>query len=288
MNAVLSRTLPYLWYPALVTLAVATFSILLTASVPLAVAMYAPAVLSLLAIFWLESRFPARIDWRPTWREMRSDAAFMLIVQVFLPKALIAGCAIILADWMHANAPSSWWPQSWPLPAQIILMVLLVDLMRYWLHRACHRFTLLWRLHEVHHSPELLYTLNTARFHPFEKILHFSLDTVPFLMLGVAAEVMAGYFLLYAVNGFFQHSNLHLRYGWLNYVVGSAETHRWHHARDPKIAACNFSNTTIVWDLVFGTWYLPKNKTIDDIGILDKAYPRGFWAQMMTPFGRKS
>ena len=53
MNTVLSRTLPYLWYPALVTLAVAAFSILLTANLPLAVAMYVPAVLSLLAIFWL-------------------------------------------------------------------------------------------------------------------------------------------------------------------------------------------------------------------------------------------
>ena len=163
-------------------------------------------------------------------------------------------------------------------------MVLAVDFMRYWVHRACHSYMPLWRLHEVHHSPDILYTLNVGRFHPFEKALHFACDSAPFLLLGVASEVLAGYFMLYAVNGFFQHSNLRLRYGWLNYVVGSAETHRWHHARDPKTAACNFGNTTIVWDLLFGTWYLPKEGPVDDIGIMDKAYPKGFWAQMLTPF----
>ncbi|MGH9319287.1 MAG: GH3 family domain-containing protein, partial [Vicinamibacteria bacterium] len=69
-----------------------------------------------------------------------------------------------------------------------------------------------------------------------------------------------------------------------NYIVGSAETHRWHHARDPKRAYCNFGNTTIVWDLLFGTWYLPKGQPVGDIGIMDKSYPKGFWAQMLTPF----
>jgi hypothetical protein len=103
-------------------------------------------------------------------------------------------------------------------------MVITVDLLRYWLHRACHRFHWLWRLHKVHHAPDILYALNVGRFHPVEKALHFCCDTLPFLLLGVAPEVIAGYFLLYSVNGFFQHSNVKLRYGWLNYLVGSAQT----------------------------------------------------------------
>jgi hypothetical protein len=64
--------------------------------------------------------------------------------------------------------------------------------------------------------------------------------------------------------------------------VGSAETHRWHHARDPKDAECNFGNTTIVWDLVFGTFRAPT--PVGDIGIQDRAYPKEFWAQMGAPF----
>jgi sterol desaturase/sphingolipid hydroxylase (fatty acid hydroxylase superfamily) len=250
-------------------------------------AAYAPVVLVAVAIVALEPWVPERLEWRPRRSDVKADAAFMAIVQVALPRALALITALTISAWMHEHAPSTWWPHAWPLAAQIVAMVLIVDLLRYWLHRACHSHHLLWRLHEVHHSPDILYSLNVGRFHPIEKALHFSLDTVPFLLLGVEPAVVSGYFLLYSVNGFFQHSNLRLRYGWLNYVVGSAETHRWHHARDPKAAACNFGNTTIVWDLLFGTWYLPKDQLLHDVGVMDRGYPRGFCAQMTAPFRRR-
>ncbi len=279
-----ARVLPRLWYPLFVTAAVAAYGLLLAAGASPAWASYLPVVVVALAVFALETRYPERLEWRPRRADLKADMAFMAIVQIGLARALAALAVLAISERTHAQAPSALWPHDWPLAGEIVAMVLLVDFMRYWLHRACHRFPLLWRLHEVHHSPDILYSLNVGRFHPLEKSLHTSLDTVPFLLLGVAPEVIAGYFLLYSVNGFFQHSNLHLRYGWLNYVVGSAETHRWHHARDPKTAGCNFGNTTIVWDLLFGTWYLPKDKSLDDIGIMNRAYPKAFWMQMATPF----
>jgi sterol desaturase/sphingolipid hydroxylase (fatty acid hydroxylase superfamily) len=281
-----TRVLSYLWYPCFMTAAVAAFALILASGLPLGVATYLPVLLVAIAILILEQRFPARLAWRPRRPDVEADAAFMAFVQVALPNLLAALAILALSTWAHATAPSQWWPHAWPLAGQVLAMVLAVDLMRYWLHRACHSVPALWRLHEVHHSPELLYALNVGRFHPFEKALHFSLDTVPFLILGVAPEVIGGYFLLYSANGFFQHSNLRLRYGWLNYVVGSAETHRWHHARDPRRARCNFGNTTIVWDLLFGTWYLPERQVVGDIGVIDRSYPKGFLAQMLAPFLR--
>ena len=277
--------IPYLWYPGFMAGAVLAFFVLLASGAPPAAAAYAPAFVAGFAILFLETRFAARDDWRPRREDLAADAAFMALVMVALPRLLALGAVMLVADWRHAEAASVAWPHAWPLAAQILLMVLAVDFVRYWLHRACHRFTPLWRLHEVHHSPDLLYVANVGRFHPLEKALHFSLDTVPFLALGVAPEVMAGYFLLYSINGFFQHCNLRLRYGWLNYVVGSAETHRWHHARDAKDAACNFGNTTIVWDLAFGTWRLPG--PAGDVGIEDRSYPRGFLAQLAAPLRRR-
>jgi sterol desaturase/sphingolipid hydroxylase (fatty acid hydroxylase superfamily) len=259
---------------------------MLSRGTPTAIAAYVPVIVVGVVIVALEWRFPEHLEWRPRRGDIQADAAFMALIQVAVPQALAALAVLALAAWMHARAPAPLWPHDWPLAAQAVLMVLIVDLVRYWLHRACHQHPVLWRLHEVHHSPDILYVLNVARFHPFEKALHFCFDTVPFLLLGVTPEVIACYFLLYSVNGLFQHSNVRLRYGWLNYIVGSAETHRWHHARDPKTAMCNFSNTTIVWDLVFRTWHLPADPTIKDIGITDKTYPKGFWAQMLTPFRR--
>jgi sterol desaturase/sphingolipid hydroxylase (fatty acid hydroxylase superfamily) len=277
----MSRVLPFVWYPAFLALALAAFFALLAHGAAPALAAYAPVIGVGVSILLLETRFAEREDWRPTRADVAADAAFMAVVMVALPRLLAVIAVLALADWRHAEAAGPW-PHDWPLAAQIVLAVLAVDFARYWLHRACHRFTPLWRLHEVHHSPDILYVANVGRFHPVEKVLHFTLDTLPFLALGVAPEVLAGYFLLYSVNGFFQHSNLKLRYGWLNYLVGSAETHRWHHARDPKLAACNFGNTTIVWDVMFGTWRLPGR--VGEVGIPDRAYPQGFLAQMTAPF----
>ena len=280
MNTALSHGL----YPAGLTGAALLFSALLSVGAPLTLASHLPIVLTGVAILLLEQRCFARADWKPHAADLRTDAAFMATVQVVWPSLLAAAVVFALADFRHDAGPDGPWPHEWPLPLQVLTMVLAVDLMRYWLHRACHHFPALWRLHEVHHSPDILYLLNVGRFHPLEKALHFSLDTAPFLLLGVAPEVLAGYALVYSVNGFFQHSNLALRYGWLNYVVGSAETHRWHHARDPKVAACNFGSTTAVWDVLFGTWYLPPGREVGELGIPDRHYPQGFLAQIAAPF----
>ena len=280
------RLAPYLWYPLFAGGAVAAFFWMISTGAPTAIAAYLPVVAVGATIALLEWRFPEHREWRPRRTDIYADAAFMAFVQVVLPQALAALAVFAIAAWVHAHAPSPLWPHHWPLALQALAMLLVIDFTRYWLHRACHRFPLLWRLHEVHHSPDILYVLNVGRFHPFEKALQFSIDNVPFLVLGVAPEVLACYFLLYSVNGLFQHSNVRLRYGWLNYIVGSAETHCWHHARDPRTASCNFSNTTIIWDLVFRTWHLPRDRTIRDIGIPDRAYPKDFWAQMLMPFRR--
>lgn len=278
--------LAYAWYPAILATSIASFGILLSSGWSSIGATYLPITVAGLSIVVLEQCFPERTDWRPARSDVLADVAFLALVQIALARLLAFLATIVLAGWMHEHSKNALWPHDWPLPMQVLCMVLAVDLMRYWLHRACHNYPVLWRLHEVHHSPDLLYTLNVGRFHPLEKVLHFTLDSVPFVLLGVAPEVLAGYFLLYSVNGFFQHSNVKLRYGWLNYVVGSAETHRWHHARDPKTASCNFSNTTIVWDLIFGTWYLPRDRQ-PDVGIPDRQYPKGFLEQMVSPFRRR-
>lgn len=280
----MTRVLPYVWYPLVVTAAIASFAAMLAHDVTLLVALYSTIVLAGVAIVTVEFVTPERADWKPHASDVRTDALYMVVVQIVTPRLLTMLAVVSIARAVH-DPSSGPWPHQWPVAAQTLLMVLAVDFMRYWLHRACHTFSPLWRLHEVHHSPDILYTLNTARFHPVEKLLHFCLDSLPFLLLGVAPQVIAAYFLLYAVNGFFQHSNARIRYGFLNYLVASAETHRWHHARDPKTASCNFSNTTIIWDLLFRTWYLPRNSTLD-VGIMDRSYPRKFWPQMIVPFRR--
>ena len=116
--------------------------------------------------------------------------------------------------------------------------------------------------------------------------LQMVLDSLPFLLMQVDARVLALYYIAYATNGFFQHCNIRLRYGVLNYIVGSAETHRWHHSRIPRESNANYGNTIIIWDLLFGTWYLPRERESTELGLQDAAYPKSFLMLMRAPFRR--
>jgi len=279
------KLLPSWHYPAAIAGAFGLFAALQGAGAPLVVSTYVPILVTAAVITWMELRFPHRGEWLPAKGEVATDLTFMAVVQLALPP--LAGFMFaygLIEPARSLDLPlQSLWPHGWPIWIQGALMVLAVDFLRYWLHRAAHENAALWRLHSVHHSVEQLYWLNTARFHPLEKTLQMMLDSVPFLLMGVDARVLSLYYLAYATNGFFQHSNIRLRYGVLNYIVGSAETHRWHHSREPREANANYGNTVIVWDLVFGTWFLPAGREVGRLGLHDPL-PRSFVGLMKAPF----
>jgi sterol desaturase/sphingolipid hydroxylase (fatty acid hydroxylase superfamily) len=249
---------------------------------------YVPIVIAALTVAGLEMAFPHRAEWRPDGSEFTTDLGFMATVQLAFPPVMgyLFTSALVEPARALGLPTTRLWPHGWPIWIQVVLMILVVDFMRYWLHRAMHEHDGLWRLHAVHHSVARLYWLNTARFHVLEKALQMTADSLPFLLMGVQPIVLSLYYVAYATNGFFQHSNVELRYGVLNYVVGSAETHRWHHSREPREANANYGSTLIVWDVLFGTWFLPATRQVDRLGLHDAGYPKSFLGLMGAPFRR--
>lgn len=288
MASRLRELLPWLHYPLVVTTTFALFAWLRAQGASLVVSTYVPVLIAAGLVTLLELRFPHRSTWRPPLSEVKTDLTFMTVVQLAFPPLLgFVFTYALIGPARALNLPiSALWPHAWPIWIQALLMILTVDFLRYWLHRAAHHSDTLWRLHAVHHSVEQLYWLNTARFHLIEKALQMTLDSVPFLLMAVDPTVLALYYVAYATNGFFQHCNIELRYGVLNYVVGSADTHRWHHSRIPREANANYGNTVIVWDLLFGTWFLPSGRHVQELGLHEADYPKSFAALMRAPFRR--
>lgn len=272
-------------YPASFMFAITAFLWASTHGYPKWVSAYLPVIICAAVVLpMLERLSPYRLDWRPDRREWFTDALYTVVIQIAMPPLLALLVVLGLSELTQPYLYSALWPHHWPLLAQGLLMVLLVDLMRYWVHRFAHTNPILWRLHAVHHSPDKLYWLNTARFHPLEKVLQFCFDSIPFILLGVNEYVLAFYFVCYAVNGFYQHSNVHLRLGLLNYIFSTAELHRWHHSKLLAEANHNYSNTTIVWDIVFGTYYRPHDRQMERAGIQNDRYPMRFGQQLIAPF----
>ncbi|MDA1335141.1 MAG: sterol desaturase family protein [bacterium] len=251
---------------------------------------YLSAVIAILfgglLVTLLEAYLPYRVAWRENLSDFANDAAYMVFVQVALPRLFAFLVTITLLNYLDAAGLTLGflWPHNLPIYVQAIIMLLIADFLRYWFHRANHRYVFLWKLHMVHHSPKKLYWINTGRFHPVEKIIQLCADTVPFLILGVPAEVLAIYFTFYSVNGFFQHCNINLELGFLKYIVSGPQLHHWHHSIHPNEGNKNLGSNLIIWDIIFGTWYLPSDREVGELGILDADYPLDFWRQQSAPF----
>lgn len=278
------RFLPWVAYPGVMVAAFVLHAVLLRAGLPIVASSYVAVVFGAVAVTLLEFAIPYDRSWQPNKADVKNDLLFMVLVQIVLPPLLTVFFGITLIRFLQTlDVPmTAWWPRDLPVAVQVALMLLVAELFRYWLHVAAHN-TKLWQLHAVHHSVKKLYWLNVGRFHPVEKALQYLLDALPFILIGVGEQVFAGYLIFYAVNGFFQHSNVDARYGVLNYVVSGAELHRWHHSKLIEESNRNYGNNFIVWDLVFRSWFLPKDRRVGDLGLLNPDYPLDFVSQLTTP-----
>ncbi len=279
----------YLAYPSGIVLSFIIHIVLERLGFSILVSTYTPVIIAALVMCGLEIFIPHRDSWNAESEDVKNDLLYMGLVQILLPKFLSFFFAITLISYLQSTNLLflQIWPGHLPIYIQAILMLLGADFFRYWLHVASHKWNILWKLHSVHHSPSKLYWINVARFHPVEKILQFLLEVLPFIVLGVGQEVLSLYFIFYAVNGFFQHSNIKLRLGFLNYIVSGPELHRWHHSVEIRESNQNYGNNLIIWDLLFGTWFLPEYKEVDELGLEDKTYPSDFINQIKAPFIKK-
>lgn len=121
--------------------------------------------------------------------------------------------------------------------------------------------------------------LNAGRVHTLEKVLYLIPEVVPFVLLGTNIECLALYVTFNSIQGSFQHSNVNVRLGPLNYFFSMAELHRWHHSKIVAESDHNFGNNLLVWDWVFGTWYLPRGRKVSHLGLLSGDYPQAFFRQ---------
>ena len=281
MSTTIRNVLSWAAYPSTMVGAFMVNAALLSAGLPILVGSYVAAAFAAGAVMFFEFMIPYDKAWQPRWTDVKNDLFFMVAVQMVLPQLVGLFLALTLLGYLEPMAQL--WPSALPLALQVALMLLLAELLRYPLHIAAHNTKTLWRLHAVHHSPKKLYWLNVGRFHPLEKTMQYALDTLPFILVGVGVEAVALYFVFYAVNGFYQHSNVNVRYGPLNYLVSGPELHRWHHSKLVHESNRNYGNNLIVWDLIFGTWFFPKHARVGDLGLMNRNYPLNFLSQMVAP-----
>ncbi|MDY3554729.1 sterol desaturase family protein [Gemmata sp. JC717] len=171
-----------------------------------------------------------------------------------------------------------------PLWLQTIEILVLADFVDYWTHRWFH-VSRAWRFHAIHHSPEHMNWLASARMHPVNDFITRLCQVVPVVLVGLSAKAIL---IVVPVLVFFVivlHSNLNWDYGPFRWVIVSPRYHRWHHTRDEEGLDKNFAGMFPLWDLLFGTAHFPKREPVQ-FGVNHDPPPETLLGQLAYPFRR--
>ena len=168
-----------------------------------------------------------------------------ILVQVVIPE-----------EWVSRH--SLFDVKSWGIFPSAVFGVLMVSFVDYWFHRGEHRLNFLWRIHQLHHSPDRMDINGFVYTHPLE-VLILSLESVVvtrFIFgLAPAAVVIVTTYTTFCFM--FQHWNVRTP-TWMGYIVQRPESHCIHH--QINYHASNYSNVPF-WDILFGTFKNPESFT---------------------------
>jgi sterol desaturase/sphingolipid hydroxylase (fatty acid hydroxylase superfamily) len=212
-----------------------------------------------------------------------------------LPKLLLVLPLSAVAWAIHGSLPAGYylWTASLPLWARFAASMVVGEIGAYWAHRWSHEVPMLWRFHAVHHSAEEVDWLVHTRAHPVDMFFTRLCALVPMYLLGLAQpagnQVDLAPYLVTVVGtvwGFFIHSNVKWRLGWLESMVSSPAFHHWHHTNDgPAYINKNYAPMLPFVDRCFGTLYLPKQSWPGKYGT-DEPVASGMAGQLFEPLER--
>lgn len=253
-----------------------------------------PITIVLALVFTVAGHLWACNPGTPWWRkrELVTDIVYWFFVPLFARVMriglLIVGAAVVFnihdADTLIAFYQNGHGPVSeLPLWVQAVLYLVLSDFMMYWLHRLFHGGGF-WKYHAVHHSSEDLDWISAARFHPVNLVLGTIGVDVVLLMAGISPNVMIWVGPFTTFHSGFVHANLNWTLGPFKYVLATPIFHRWHHTPLEDGGNTNFAGTFPIWDILFGTFRMPENRTPAGYRKDEADMPSEIVGQLAFPF----
>ncbi|HJQ35829.1 MAG TPA: sterol desaturase family protein [Thermoanaerobaculia bacterium] len=242
------------------------------------------ALIALAIVFAILQRFFRSVPAKPL---LRRERAIDFVYWFFTPwvgravTMLAVGIAVGLIVLLFGKPSSAWFEQQ-HVALQIAELLVAADLLGYFAHRLFHRRRL-WPFHAIHHSATDLDWLAATRLHPFNEAGQRLLQVLPLYLLGFRGTALAAVIPFFTFYALFEHANLRWDFGPLRCVLASPRFHRWHHTKAAEGKDKNFAGLFPWIDLLFGTYYLPRDRQPVDFGV-DEDVPRGFIGQLAYPF----
>ena len=243
-------------------------------------------LLLMVAIFVpLELFFPKNDKQTKFHEEWRTDLTYFVISHLFIQffGIVTQKPAVLFFGWIGLEQLHAW-VQGLPFIVALFLAFFSTDLFQYWAHRFFHNRVSLWRFHSIHHSTQNMDWLAGSRTHFIDIFFTRAMTFIPLYILGFSPLVFNIYIIFIAIHAVLIHANTRINFGPLKYIFTTPQYHHWHHCEDPKYYGHNFASIFPFIDMMFGTYYLPKNEWPAGTGVHESAYPKGFIKQSIYPF----
>jgi sterol desaturase/sphingolipid hydroxylase (fatty acid hydroxylase superfamily) len=240
---------------------------------------------------FFEFAFPKEVILHPS---ARADALFWITKRLVMPFLLIPSGVIFVAAMAYGtnqllgglfniHEPLLGAPGPVVVIIFTLTMLLAYDISYYLYHTAQHKIPLLWELHKVHHSAEVMVGITKDRVHPLDDLMNrmwdgvipgiafgiwtlIALDPVEVTIFGINVYVIRNILMM----DFVRHTHFKISFGPLNNVVLCPHWHQAHHSVDPRHYDKNFGLLFSFWDRIFGTLYVPVRDEDFKFGLMDR------------------
>ncbi len=277
----------WLTFPAILAGQIVAFERGLSLGFDPALTLLAITVANMALIAALELWLPDR----PEWRWARDGQVVNDIVHgignVFgenLGRSALLIVFAVVGGKLAEHGNLGLWPSDWPLWAEVLVAVVVVDFCDYWKHRAYHAWSFAWPVHALHHNMDRMHVFKGIRLHFLEATVRSLVVYGPLVMLGASMEVLLWMAALMTFGGSLNHSNLMQKLPrFVHQMLPTQKTHWLHHNKDYSRGACNFSPLTMLFDHLFGTFRHPLDEPLLAVGIVPDPIPANIAAQLASP-----
>ena len=210
------------------------------------------SVVTTFMVLGLECLDERHASWRLTKKEYFTDLFYLILGYTVISWATVKFAEEPLKAVKQSLGLATPWAMHLPFVVQVALVVFLVEFGQYWMHRLMHNNALFWSTHAPHHHITQLNAMKGAVGNPIELFL-ISLSVVALFDLPVQAEFCA--FNILSVVSTFAHANTRCDPPrWYAFFFTTIRNHSLHHSVGYEETRCNFGNSLILLDRIFGTY----------------------------------
>ncbi|WP_225205725.1 sterol desaturase family protein [Novosphingobium huizhouense] len=231
-----------------------------------------------ISVLGLEFVFERHEGWRMNRREFFTDLYYVVLSSTVIAWMTQTFAEAPLQSLKTALGIHTPWVGQLPWLAQVALAVFVIEFGQYWMHRLMHNWTPFWLTHAPHHHLTQLNAAKGAVGNPIELFL-ITLSVLAFFDFDQTA--LFACFTTTAVVSTFAHANVKSNPPiWYSFFFTTIRHHSLHHSTDYESTRCNYGNSLILLDRIFGTYKEGEGVLVGQ----DERRRLSIWEQTVFPF----